>query len=308
MGAVTFFVWGKVLPGVNPAEPGEGWVSVRVLRILPIRVAQWMLLFFFLGVGCPSAEENLPWERFHLALGAEARPEGDRAESESTVVKIPLSFSLRKPSEDQVGFKLRIPVYFSWNSVSLNDPGGNELSATLQTLVVTPGIEVQIPVGNRWMLRPFAEFGGISALNIDEGAWLASVGIAADSGWEFSRWHFRGGGRFKYSVSWTGNWKAHDDLAFLDFGGALSRPIGKGGEEGIRAGFFAFPRVYMENLLVEGPEDSVVTTEAHLELGFSIEFPKKPEVLGIRLPAFYGLGYRFAHRHSAFRIYLGFPF
>ncbi|MEN8165588.1 MAG: hypothetical protein ABFS37_15780 [Acidobacteriota bacterium] len=258
----------------------------------------------------PGFSQDIPWDRLSLAQGADLNiGEEGSTDSESTVVKLPFAITVKKPEAGRIGVKLRAPVYFSWNHTKISDIDGDDISYSLKTLVITPGVEVLIPVGERWMLRPFAEFGAISALDIGEHAWLGSTGMRASSSWDLTGWRLTAGGKVQYTLAWTEDWKTHDDVGSLEIGGGAGFPLWFDflGDRPT-AGFFFFPRWYFEDLIIEGAEGVALQVDRHLELGLSFELPRQPKVIGIKLPAWYGVGYRFADDYGAWRIYLGFPF
>ncbi len=269
------------------------------------------LVVILAGLGpAPLAGQDIPWDRLRFAQGNDMTTgEPGSTDTDSTVVKMPFAITLRQPEAGKVGFRLRVPVYFSWNHTRISDIDGEDISYSLKTLVITPGVEVLIPVGDRWMLRPFVEFGAISALDIDEYAWLGSTGMRASSWWDLSGWRLNAGAKAQYTLAWTDDWNTHDDVGSLEIGGGASFPLWFDllGDRAM-AGFFLFPRWYFEDLLIGGPDGPALEIDRHLELGLSFELPRQPKVLGIKLPAWYGVGYRFANDYGAWRIYLGFPF
>ena len=288
---------------------GNGrWGRKGVVRSVGITTA-----FLFLAIlpwGTRTHAGDIEWNDLALARGADlVADEPESARTDSAVVKLPFAVTLREPSDGRVGFKLRIPVYFSWYHTKLTDIEGDDITRSLQTLVVTPGIEVLIPVDDHWMIRPFAEFGAISALNLGENAWLGAAGVRASASWRFPEWRLITGGRLRYTIGWTDDWAAHDDVAFIELGAGAAvplwfttlgdRPFG---------GIFVAPRRYFDNLFVEGPGDASFNVSYHVEVGISFELPQQSKLLGVRLPAWYGVGYRFAPDFGAWRIYLGFPF
>jgi hypothetical protein len=233
------------------------------------------------------------------------------AEAESTVVKMPFAFDLKKleDGEPGIGVRLRVPVYFAWNKISFVDVGGDDIARSLKTLTVTPGVELQIPVGQSWLVRPFLEFGSISGLDLGENAWLVSSGCRVSATLDRDRWRFLGGGRLQYSVAFNDDWQFHEDLGSIELGAGASLPLWFDVALGTpRAGLFIFPRYYFDDFVLDGPDDGGLTVDRYLEIGASIEWPQRPKLLGIKLPAWYGLGYRFAENYGAVRVYLGFPF
>lgn len=254
--------------------------------------------------------QNISWNNLSLAQGADMDIGDDgSASAESTVVKLPFSIPLKKSVDGRAGFKLRVPVYFSWNNARITDINGEDISRSLKTLVITPGVEVLIPTGERWLLRPFIEFGGISALDIGEHAWLGSTGIRASAPWDFKKWRLTAGGRLQYSLAWTKDWDAHDDVGSIEIGGSATFPL-PFNMQGDRpmGGLFLFPRFYFDDLMIQSEEGATLEVDRHVEVGISFELPRQPKIIGIKLPAWYGVGYRFSSDYGAWRIYLGFPF
>ncbi len=268
------------------------------------------LLPLVLLVATPTFGQEILWDQLSLARGADLTvgDEGSTS-SDSTVVKLPFAITLKKSEGAKVGFKLRAPVYFSWNHTRISDVEGEDIFYSLKTLVITPGVEALIPMGERWLMRPFLEFGAVSALDVGEYAWLGSTGIRASSSWNLTGWRLTTGGRVQYTLAWTKDWSAHDDVGSLEIGGSGSFPLWFDvlGDRAM-AGVFLFPRWYFEDLVIEGPEGGSLEVNRHLEVGLSFELPSQPKILGIKLPAWYGVGYRFADDYGAWRIYLGFPF
>lgn len=232
------------------------------------------------------------------------------AEAESAVVKVPISFVIKELKEEGgIGVRVRTPVYFAWNRVAIDDIGGEDIARSLKTLTVTPGIELQIPAGYGWLVRPYVEFGYVSALDVGEHTWLLSVGSRASATWDVQRWRIMGGGRLQYSVGLTEDWRFHDDLGSIDLGGGASLPLWFETSAGRpRAGLFFFPRFYFDEFVIDGADDGGLAVDFFMEVGASFEWPESPKILGIRLPSWYGLGYRFAENYGAVRVYLGFPF
>ena len=258
------------------------------------------VLTFVLGVASPCQAQD---EFFDLRL-AEAS-----GEAQSTVVKLPIAFVLKKRGETGIGVRLRTPVYFSWNRVAITDIGGKDIAHSLNTLTITPGVELEIPAWQEWLIRPFAEVGAVSALGLGEQAWMVAAGCRFSAIWDRERWRYIGGGRLQYSVGLTDKWRLHDDLASVEIGGGASLPLWFETSAGRpRAGFFVFPRWYFDNFAVDGADDGGLAVDYYTEIGASFEWPERPKILGIKLPAWYGLGYRFANNYGAVRIYLGFPF
>jgi hypothetical protein len=62
------------------------------------------------------------------------------------------SYSLRQPQEDQWGWELLLPA-----TLGLND--FTDLDAEIATVTFSPGVEAQIPISAKWLLKPFGQIG-----------------------------------------------------------------------------------------------------------------------------------------------------
>jgi hypothetical protein len=98
------------------------------------------------------------------------------------VIRMTPRWELRKPeiSSDgtrTIGVELRFPVTAGLDKFSADDIAGVADLDNVSSLSVTPGIDITIPLTERWWLRPFAAVGWGTALNQSESAWTYWAGI-----------------------------------------------------------------------------------------------------------------------------------
>lgn len=229
--------------------------------------------------------------------------------TESTIVEIPVPITLRAPKDGKIGIRLRLSVFFSWNNVRFVDIEGDDIVASLQTLTIVPGVEFMIPVGERWMVRPYGQIGGLQSLDVPGHRWMASLGSRASGFWPFEKWILSAGGRLDYTAVFDDDWRHTDDVAFVDLGGDFSFPLWFNvmGERAA-AGFFVMPRYYISPAEVVGQDGFDLGVDSHIEIGASFQIHDNPKLWFIKIPKWYGLGVRLAENHRSLRIYLGFPF
>lgn len=235
--------------------------------------------------------------------------ESPETSTESTIVEIPIPITLRAPDEGRVGIRLRLSVFFAWNNVRFEDIEGEDIAASLETLTIVPGIEFMIGVGETWMVRPYAQIGGLKALDIPGQRWMASLGSRVLGVWPGEKWTFTAGGRLEYTAVFDEDWRKSDDVAFVDLGADFSLPLWfnvKG--ERAAAGFFVIPRTYLSPAEIVGQDGFDLGVDSHIEIGVSFQIHEQPKIWFIRFPKWYGIGARFAENHRSLRIYLGFPF
>ena len=75
------------------------------------------------------------------------------------------------------GLELRVPVTLGLEHFSLDDIAGSVDPANFASVSVTPAVNVQVPVTERWTLRPFAALGWGTVLNGEESAWTWWMGV-----------------------------------------------------------------------------------------------------------------------------------
>lgn len=264
------------------------------------------------ALGLPSSLEAQSRQNLSLGLGdvsLAAIEESPETSTESTIVEIPLPITLRAAKEGKIGIRLRLSVFFSWNNVRFADIEGDDIAASLNTLTFVPGLEFMIPVGERWLVRPYGQIGGVGALDIPGHRWMASLGSRASTFWHFDRWALTAGGRLEYTSVFDEDWRKTDDVAFVDLGGDFSFPLwfNVGGERAAM-GFFVIPRYYMNRADVVGQDGFDLGVDSHIEIGASFQIHDNPKLWFIEFPKWYGIGARLAQNHRSLRIYLGFPF
>jgi hypothetical protein len=89
---------------------------------------------------------------------------------------------LRKASIDEdgsraIGIEVRFPVTVGLDHFPLDDIRGSVDPANLANVSVTPSIYLDVPMNERWMLRPFVAAGWGTVLNGDESAWTYWTGL-----------------------------------------------------------------------------------------------------------------------------------
>jgi hypothetical protein len=244
-------------------------------------------------------------DRVHLA----AIEDSPSASTDSTIVEIPIPITLKAPEDGAVGYRLRLRMMFAWNDVRFIDVGGEDIATSLQTLTVVPGFELMIPVAERWMIRPYVEFGGLSSLDVSGHRWIASLGARAFMDRSFERWLLTVGGRFDVTTVLDEDWSQTDDVVYADVGADFSLPLWFDvmGERAA-GGLYLIARGYLEPAELAGQEGLDLGVDSHLEVGLSFQIHDTPKIWFIKLPRWYGIGGRFAEDHRSFRVYLGFPF
>ena len=254
-----------------------------------------------------QGHDNLSLGLDHLSLAAiENSPE---ISTESTIIEIPVPITLREPADGKIGIRLRLSIFFAWNNVLFEEIGGEDIAASLRTLTIVPGLEFMVPVGERWLVRPYFQIGGLSSLDVSGHRWMTSLGARVGTFWRFERWILSAGARLEYTSVFDEEWRRADEVAFSDLGGDFSFPLWFNvmGERAA-AGFYVFHRQYFNPAAIIGEDGFDLGVDWHVELGASFQIHDNPKLWFAKLPKWYGIGVRLAENHHSLRIYLGFPF
>jgi hypothetical protein len=103
--------------------------------------------------------------------------------------------------EREIGIEFRFPITAGLDNFSTDDiPGAIDLD-NVASLSVTPGVDITIPVTERWWLRPYAAVGWGTTLNDSDSAWTYWAGVK-------SRYSFQNGNldwALVNSIAYVGN-------------------------------------------------------------------------------------------------------
>ena len=76
-----------------------------------------------------------------------------------------------------IGIEFRFPITAGLDRFILDDIPGVLQPDNLASISVTPGIDITVPINERWALRPFASVGWGTLLNGSESAWTYWAGV-----------------------------------------------------------------------------------------------------------------------------------
>ena len=119
-------------------------------------VAGALLLVFFAAL--PAAAQDQDLDPFLLANRDETASATDVEARGFQLYRVPLSFHVRSMDKHPWGLRVTFPVSLSSLSIKgVSDVGG--FVEKLGIAAIIPGLEVEIPVGSRPLVRPFGEVG-----------------------------------------------------------------------------------------------------------------------------------------------------
>lgn len=241
-----------------------------------------------------------------LALLAEYGGPGEGVSGSSVqVYRIPIGIRIRDEAERDWGLKLMLPVSIGGYELRAATDVG-DLVERIETVTIYPGFEFQVPVGERWFLRPYAEVGVISAFG-DRGSeelYAAGLKWRVELGGDRVQWRLGGEGTFSVGTSPAG-----ESIDFMEFavGPEVSIPLGFAiGDRAADLAPFAIYRRF-SGLEIPLPDREPASLEEQYEVGLTFGTEPHHVVWGIRVPRF-GVSYRFGDGIDAWRVVFGFPF
>jgi hypothetical protein len=227
-------------------------------------------------------------------------------EEQVAVLRVPLRYELRPASAEHWGIRLTMPVSAAFAQFDLRDFHLGQVKT--QGLTVLPGIELEIPLRENWMLRPFANLGGGwefqgagSSTIFSLGATTVHTQTLGDAS------SLALGGRLAYAGYAAGS--EASQLVQFSLGAEVAVPAGFDIAE--RAALVAFQLIgsaYFKELEFLLPSTGTTQVSRELELGVALGVRRPFEVLGVSFDRI-GLAYRAGDNGlRGVRVVASFPF
>jgi hypothetical protein len=276
-----------------------------------VRALTWRLVaaaVIVASAGASGAQEGGDPETdlVRVLYAAEYGVYGNDLEGSSLqIYRIPIAIKLRDEEERGWGLRLTMPVSLAGSELRAATDVG-EIVERIDTITVYPGMEARLPIGERWLLRPYTEIGVITAVGDAGSEEVFTFGAKwrVELGGHAVQWRL--GGDTQLSVG-SGRGGETNDFMVWELGGEASIPLGfeMWRNPADLAGYAIIRR--FSGLEFDLPGDDTASIERQWELGLTIGTEPRHEVWGIRLPRF-GVGYRFGDGLPGWRIVFGFPF
>ena len=151
-------------------------------------------------------------------------------EGDAFVIRVTPRWEVREASIDngqrKIGFEVRLPVTAGLDTFTLDDPSGSVDPTNLANLTITPGVNVTIPVNDRWLLRPYASAGWGTVISNSESAWTYWAGILSQFAFETGNLDWALVNSAGY-VGYTSNFGQAEDFWPLMTGLELDHSLGR---------------------------------------------------------------------------------
>jgi hypothetical protein len=219
--------------------------------------------------------------------------------------RLPFGFHLRGLESHAWGLRVTFPVSLS----SLRIDGVSSLGGFVRKMrvaAIIPGLEIEVPVGGRALLRPFVEAGLGRGSERSSTEAMYGAGVRARSTHRWRRMHLTYGGAVAGRKAPTIA-DSYDAYASFEAGGDAQLPLGftiRGSEA--RGGVYAIGRAY-DGLEFKRTGRAPIELRGQYEVGASFSTAPDLRLWKIRLP-WLAAGYQFGNTVSGVRLYVTFPF
>jgi len=221
------------------------------------------------------------------------------------VYRIPLSYPIRTLERHSWGLRITFPVSLgSYRIEALTDIG--DFAEGLESISIIPGVEAQLPLGERWVIKPFGEV-GVGSSSSDGGTEvLWGAGIRSRGEYRPGRLRMMLGAAAIYKKP-SDTRSTFDGFSKIEAAADVQLPLGMsigsrrtcGGVVGIYRQFF--------NLDIARIGGEPIELVHQYEAGVSFAADPVVKLWKIKLP-WIAVGYRWGDVFSGVRLYFGFPF
>jgi hypothetical protein len=218
--------------------------------------------------------------------------------------------TLLEPEGDSWGLRLLFPVTLGLYDFDLSRILEEDLSTRVGTASFLPGLEYLMPMGDDWLLKPFAQIGLGVEFSSGDRAVIYAAGVRSLRRWLVDRTEYRLGAEFKFA-GYDTTADTASSLTRVGIGGEMVRPLdatlhGRRLNYGVHLIYRRYVNDF--NSLVPDERDlenKGITDE--LEIGLSLGVDEPFEVLGVDFDQI-GLAVTFGQHLRGIKLVTEFPF
>ena len=230
---------------------------------------------------------------------------------DANVYTLPFSETLKGIGRDDWNLKLLFPVQFGVYEFRATDVDGTRLGLNQHSLSIVPGAELQIPLGTRTVVKPFAQLGIAHAFGGDVGnpdVWVYQTGMRALTQWQVGSYTLSLGNAVILAGDRTVGSGPSEHYVSLQIGGEIRRSLGFTiGNVAPDLGIYLANYYYPTPLVFSRFLNSQLEISNQAEVGFSIGTVEPVRIKGISLPRI-GVGYVWGGGLTVWHVNFGFRF
>ena len=263
-----------------------------------------LALVLVLATASPVAAQDQGFDAL-LFAGVFDRAVDDVEGRAVQLYRLPMALTLRNPAGGGVGVRLTFPVSLTSVRVeTLSDL--KPFVRKLGVAAIVPGIELQIPVSDRFRVRPFAEAGIGKGTDGGRSEVLYGAGIRARVDRPFRRLQLTFGSSAMRRKRGTGGGK-YGGHSMFEAAIDSQFPLGFSvGTRQARGGVYVIARAF-NDLELPRPGQDPIELRSQIEAGVSFSTSPDLKIWKVPLP-WLAVGYQFGEIIPGVRVYFRFPF
>jgi hypothetical protein len=221
---------------------------------------------------------------------------------------LPFGYTLPVGSSDGLKLRFKLPVQLGIYRFRAVDTNGARIRIDQQSLAIVPGVELQIPIAQRTVLKPFADLGVGHGFGVASGAdiLIYTAGVRSVTQWQAGEYKLSLGAGALYAGDTASDF--NESYSSLQAGFEVRRPLGfsiqgVAPDLGIYAANYYYPKPLRFSRFLNDP----LKVSNQNEVGFSIGVVKPFDML-LFGNARIGVGYVFGGGLNVWHASFGFPF
>lgn len=224
------------------------------------------------------------------------------------VYQVPLSYTVREVGEKAWGVRVLFPVTAGFYDFGAGGLWQEGLPDEVATGSVVPGLELQIPLLENWMLAPAGDYGLAKNFSTGQTVNVYSGSLRSRLGFAWGRRRLVLGNRLLYARHSGDATGGANDFSSLETGLDLAHPSAQRlfGEQ-VELGLYAVNFRYFDNLTFLRPAKRPVEVTVQNEIGVTLALVEPREWLFFEFSRI-GLGVRFGNGLTILRLVIGTPF
>jgi hypothetical protein len=226
-----------------------------------------------------------------------------------TVVRIPISVTLREITDENAGLQLLLPVTVGYASLDPEDLIDRWIPTELSTLSFIPGVEYRKPIGEHLLLKPFIQAGGGYDFKNRTTSGLIVGGARALWTYQPSEpWQIQIGSSLQWATEWRDSGGRRSNLGLFEFGADFRRDLPFCiGSRRLNGSLYHRWRYFFNDWNIASAPVDPIQVDHLFELGLSIGAEPGLSIFGMNFNRV-SLGWVTGEDVNAITLGTGFPF
>jgi len=223
------------------------------------------------------------------------------------VVRIPISYKVRKDNAPNFGLRLTTKITLGWYDFKPGDIIAEGFPDQVGTFSFVPGAEFRIPMRDNWMLSPFLDGGFGRDSEANEWVGVIGTGVRSRAEWPWKNRRRILWNELLYAANVGGNATA-GDFTRLVTKFEVRQPSGKSlWGKPTDFGIFIKNELFPKALKIDVDSETTKEIDNRNEIGFNFGTAEKSKVWLIGVPRV-GLAYRFGNGVDQIRLLFSFAY